>query len=124
MRAAQGRKALAASFVMTFAAGCDSGKTTAPAAAPTVDVGLPPVPSPMPGPVASGAPSVQAPSPESSTAQAAPLPAPSVGRVVRRDDGTCIWYADVHCPRMANGRVMPCNPPPPRHVQCPEDAGP
>jgi hypothetical protein len=44
--------------------------------------------------------------------------------VVRRDDGTCTWYSGVHCPRAANGRLIPCNPPPPRRVRCPEDAGP
>ena len=112
------RKALAASFVVTFAAGCDA-KTSSqqPAAAPTVDVApanASATPTPAPGDSSAAA--------SSSTAQTPP-PAPSFGRVEHQPDGTCMWFADVHCPRSANGRIIPCNPPPPHKVQCPGDGG-
>jgi hypothetical protein len=129
------RKALAASFVATFAAGaacaagaagvagaagCDA-KTSSqqPPATPTVDV-APAAASASPSAAAPGDSSA---APSSSAAQTTPPPAPSFGRVERQPDGTCMWFADVHCPRTANGRIIPCNPPPPHPVQCPPDGG-
>jgi hypothetical protein len=123
------RKGLAASFVMTFAAGCDA-KGSAPAAAPTVDV-LPPGTTAAPTVSTSGAPEAAA------VASAAPSttavatgsdrttlpPAPSTGHVMRNADGSCTWFADVQCPRTATGHVIPCNPPPPHLVRCPGDGG-
>jgi hypothetical protein len=105
------KRALAASFVMTFAAGCDS-KATAPAIAPTVDVGTPT--STSTPELATVAPTATPPLP----------PAPSTGHVARRDDGSCMWFSGVQCPHGPNGRIMPCNPPAPHRVQCPDDAGP
>lgn len=111
------KKALAASFIVTFAAGCDS-KPSQPAAAPTVDVG----PSPSPAAAsasASAAPadSTAAASSSASVAVATPPPAPPGGRIQRGPDGTCMWFPErpiLHGP----GRVI-LNPPPPHKVQCP-----
>ena len=115
------KKALAASFVVTFAAGCDS-KPSQPPAAPTVDVG--PAPSPAAA-SASAAPadSTAAASPSASTEMAALPPAPQGGRLQRNPDGTCMWFPErpiLHGP----GRVI-LNPPPPHRVQCPttDDGG-
>lgn len=140
------KKALAASFVMTFAAGCDS-KESAPPAAPTVDVGpgtapatasasaTAPATATAPGtatasvtatatatatPPATAAGTGAAAS--ASVAQKLP-PAPTTGHVMRQSDGTCMWFADVQCPKGPNGRIMPCNPPRPHEVECPPDAG-
>lgn len=112
------RKALAASFVVTFAAGCDA-KTSSqqPPAAPTVDVApanASATPTAAPGDSSAAG---------SSSAVQTPPPAPSFGRVERQPDGSCMWFADVHCPRSTNGRIIPCNPPPPHRVQCPADGG-
>jgi hypothetical protein len=108
------RRLLAASFVATFAAGCDA-KSPAPAGAVTVEV---PAPSSA-SPAASGSVS-----PVPAAGSERPLaPAPSSGRVNRNEDGTCTWFADVHCPHSTSGRVIPCNPPRPRQVLCPPDAG-
>lgn len=110
------KKALAASFVVTFAAGCDS-KPSQPPAAPTVDVG------PSPSPAAASAPaaptdSAAAASPSASTAIAALPPAPPSGRVERNADGTCTWFPDRPIIRPGPGKVI-LNPPPPHAVQCP-----
>jgi hypothetical protein len=118
-------RALAASFVVTFAGGCDS-KATQPAAAPTVDVG-PAVPASAPtsAPAAAADSAAIAPSPSvSSTATTLP-PAPSVGHVAYNGDGTCTWRPDIsNLRRLGGGRIM-VNPPPPRRVQCPpSDGGP
>src|SRR5579871_4948540 len=113
------RKALAASFVMTFTAGCDS-KETAPPAAPTVDVGPGSAPSSLPAQALAEAASASgsaAPNASVLVARTVP-PAPSTGHVVRHSDGTCIWFADVQCPRSSNGHILPCNPPRPHEVQC------
>src|SRR5581483_9364797 len=115
------KKALAASFVVTFASGCDS-KPSQPPAAPTVDVG----PSPAPASAsASAAPadSTAGAAPSASVAVAALPPAPEGGRIQHNPDGTCTWFPErpiIHGP----GRVI-LNPPPPRRVQCPpgDDGG-
>jgi hypothetical protein len=142
------RKGLAASFVMTFAAGCDAKGSSTPVVAPTADV--PPVApgassttaaETASGVVAVGGTATTASPPAGGTPTASPPmggtattgspatasslpPAPTTGHVMRRADGTCTWFADVHCPRAPNGRIVPCNPPPPHAVRCPEDAGP
>jgi hypothetical protein len=115
------RKLLAASFVVTVSAGCDA-RSSAPATIPTVNV---------PGASAFAAPSAT----PSAMAVATPstLPtvpiervltdAPATGRVEVNADGTCTWFSDAHCPPPTNGRIIHCNPPPPRQVKCP-DAGP
>ncbi|HEX8794670.1 MAG TPA: hypothetical protein VF765_27175 [Polyangiaceae bacterium] len=112
------KKALAASFVVTFASGCDS-KPSQPPAAPTVDVG------PSPSPAAATASASAAPadstasgSPSGSTAVAALPPAPPGGRVEQNPDGTCTWFPDRHVNRPGPGKVI-LNPPPPHAVQCP-----
>jgi hypothetical protein len=111
------KKALAASFVITVAAGCDATKSQPPTA-PTVDVGTAPSTSgASTTPAASTTPSA---APSDSVAQTLP-PAPTVGRIEVAADGTCTWYAPP-CP-MVNGRMIPCNPPRPHPVQCPPDAG-
>jgi hypothetical protein len=117
------RKALAASFVVTFVAGCDS-KATQPPATPTVDVG----PSPAAASGASSAtaaPSASSPAaPVDSSAAATLPPAPSVGRINRQADGTCMWFAPPPQPRQGgNGRMIPMNPPAPHLVQCPPGDG-
>ena len=127
-----GKRALAASFVMTFAAACDS-KATAPPIAPTVDVGTAPAalgststPTSTPAATATATPTatptVLATATPTATAQLPP--APSTGHVTRREDGSCMWFSGVQCPHGPNGRIMPCNPPAPHRVQCPGDAGP
>lgn len=112
------RKALAASFVVTFAPGCDS-RSAQPPASPTVDVGSPP-------PAVSGAAGATggsgASTGDDAGAVAALPPAPSVGHVVRNADGTCTWFAD-RGPRNVNGRIIPMNPPAPHQVQCPPGDG-
>ncbi len=109
------KKALAASFVVTFAAGCDS-KPSQPPAAPTVDVG--PAPTPTAGSTAPApTDSTAAASPSASVAAATLPPAPTVGRVEHNPDGTCTWFPErpiIHGP----GKVI-LNPPPPHQVQCP-----
>jgi hypothetical protein len=139
------KRALAASFVMTFAAGCDS-KENAPPAAPTVDVGTgtpapasataaaAPAATPTPTANAAGAtgpaPTATAWQPTTlptvaptASGQAKLPPAPPTGNVVRQADGTCVWHANVICPKNASGRPIPCNPPRPHEVECPPDAG-
>jgi hypothetical protein len=114
------KKALAASFVVTFVAGCDS-KPSQPAAAPTVDVG----PSPSAATAsASAAPtdSTASASPSASTAVAALPPAPQGGRVEHNPDGTCTWFPDRPIIRPGPGKVI-LNPPPPHPVQCPPSSG-
>ena len=124
-RRGHAKKALAASFVVTFAAGCDSGKSSQPPVAPTVDVGPAPTPSVAPA-SASAAPSASAGSEAGSAATVAALPpAPPFGHVLKGSDGTCMWMADRPPPRNKNGRPFPVNPPAPHPVQCPpDDAGP
>jgi hypothetical protein len=116
----KGRRALAASFVVTFAAGCD-GKSTQPPAAPTVDVGNAPVPAPASA-SAAAAPSGSVSAPADSVAASALPAAPSTGHVKREDDGTCTWFPDRSGVRSPSGRVF-FNPPPPRKVQCPPGDG-
>jgi hypothetical protein len=119
------RKALAASFVVTFVAGCDS-KPTQPAAAPTVDVGPTPVPaaasaSPADSNDAGSATDAGA---EASSEIAQFPPAPPIGRVVRNPDGTCWWRPGRPRPVRPGAQPHILNPPPPRRVQCPpDDAG-
>jgi len=112
------KKALAASFVVTFSAGCESNSSQPPTA-PTVDIG--PAPSAAPGgPSAGDAGSAMAPASMADGAAVPALaPAPSSGSVEKLADGTCLWRADVNCPKL-HGRTIPCNPPPPRPVQCPK----
>jgi hypothetical protein len=130
------KKALAASFVMTFAAGCDS-KGSAPPAAPTVDVGTgaaaPAAASAGATATGTAAATGTATAPATATATAGGAatgssaktlpPAPSTGHVARQSDGTCMWFADVVCPRGPTGRPIACNPPRPHEVECPPDAG-
>lgn len=118
------RKALAASFVVTFAGACDS-KPTQPAAAPTVDVGPAPVPaaasaSPE-GPTDAGAAGDAA--TDDSGALAALPPAPPVGRIIHTADGTCLWFPRRPPPVRPGARPVMLNPPPPRRVQCPPGDG-
>lgn len=121
------RKALAASFVVTFAGACDS-KPTQPAAAPTVDVGPTPVPT---GTSASALDSTDASATSgsadsaagASSAVAAFPPAPSTGRIVRNPDGTCMWLPGRLPPIRPGARPIILNPPAPRRVQCPPDDG-
>jgi hypothetical protein len=118
------RKTLAASFVVTFAAGCDS-RSAQPPATPTVDVGS--VPAAASATKAdmtdAGSTSTSASGTDASAVAALP-PAPTVGRVQRAADGTCMWYPSLPPSRMANGRRVTLNPPPPHRVQCPpDDAG-
>jgi hypothetical protein len=117
------RKALAASFVVTFAAGCDS-KTAQPAAAPTVDVGAisSSAPASASATVATTGDAGTTADAPSSTVAALP-PAPTVGRVARNPDGTCTWFPQRPPNGRGPGRGPILNPPPPHQVQCPPDAG-
>ncbi len=119
------RKALAASFVLTFAAGCDS-KSTQPAAAPTVDLGnvgnLADAAS-APAAATSAAASASDTPPVAATATADLAPAPSGGRVVHNPDGSCSWFAAGGRTARPGGRGIIMNPPPPRRVLCPADDG-
>jgi hypothetical protein len=118
------RKALAASFVVTFAAGCDS-KSAQPVSAPTVFPTLVPAAASASASATAAAAGDDggAPSASGSAAGAVLPPAPPAGRLVHNDDGSCTWYSN-RPPRMPAGRVI-LNPPPPRRVQCPpDDAGP
>ncbi len=114
------RKALAASFVVTFAPACDSTPSQPPAT-PTVDVGPAPVPAAASA-IASAAPAgsdAGASSPDDAGAVGLLPPAPSVGHVLRNPDGTCMWFPERPANRPPGpGRVF-FNPPPPRRVQCP-----
>jgi hypothetical protein len=115
------RKLLAASFVVTVSAGCDA-RSSAPATIPTVNV-----PAASAGPAPSATPSVTA-AATPSTVPTTPIErvltdAPATGRVLVNADGTCTWFSDAHCPPSTSGRIIHCNPPPPRPVKCP-DAGP
>ena len=114
------KKALAASFVMTFAAGCDN-TSAAPPAAPTVDVGSNAPAAGSATPTSGSSSGSAAGAADAGATQPLP-PTPSAGFVEVEKDGTCMWHAPP-CPRAANGRVMPCNPPMPHLVQCPPDAG-
>ncbi len=120
------RKALAASFVVTFAGACDS-KPTQPAAAPTVDVGPTPVPAAGASPLYSTDASATSGSADSavdaSSAVAAFPPAPSTGRILRNPDGTCTWLPARLPPVRPGARPVIMNPPAPRRVQCPADDG-
>jgi len=110
------RKALAASFVVTFAPGCDTASPRP--TTPTVDLGTSP---PVPSASAAAAPGASD-APAAASAPGLP-PAPAFGRVERAADGTCTWFAQVGpCPRVG-GRIVPCNPPPPHQVQCPPGDG-
>ena len=119
------RKLLAASFVVTVSGGCDA-HSSAPATIPTVNV-----PAAASVASASAAPPATPPATAAATPYALPTTpvervltdAPASGRVEVNADGTCTWFSDAHCPPPTNGRIIHCNPPPPRQVKCP-DAGP
>ena len=110
------KKALAASFVVTVASGCDS-KPSQPPAAPTVDVG----PSPSPAAASASAAAsdtTAAASASAPTTVAALPPAPPGGRIEHNADGTCTWFPERPIIRPGTGKVI-LNPPPPHPVQCP-----
>jgi hypothetical protein len=118
------RRALAASFVVTFAGGCDS-TSSQPPAAPTVDVGPAPVPAAVSA-SASAAPAdgaAAAPAPSDSGTVAALPPAPTVGRIMHNADGSCTWFPDRLAGRPPGGGRVIVNPPPPHKVQCPPGDG-
>ena len=138
------RRLLAASFVVTVSAGCDA-RSSAPATTPTVTLPAATAASEAPGAaVSTSAPgtapsataSVGAPPATATASAAASAPAgagtqeplgfaPPGGRLTPNGDGTCLWIAENRCPPPVNGRIIHCNPPPPRRVKCPpSDAGP
>ena len=137
------RRLLAASFVVTVSAGCDA-RPSAPATTPTVNLPAAAAPgdtatatasatttaTPSPGaPSTAATASATAPAMATATAPAATGTqealgfAPPGGRLTPNGDGTCLWIAENRCPPPTNGRIIHCNPPPPRRVKCPPDAG-
>jgi hypothetical protein len=119
------KKALAASFVVTFATACE-GKSAplAPPQAQALDVGRDAGAGVDSGTGAGTGRDTGTDASASASAEtpprliANPPPAPTFGHLVHQPDGTCLWYVDVKCP-VIDGRVTPCNPPRPRRVECP-----